>query len=497
MKRIGIGGGSLTRAFLIFGLLVGLVGLARADSESWDAIYLGGTKVGHMRTRVEPVKDDQKQLTRIRVNFFLQFKRGKDTSTIEVEYGTIETPEGQVLRLDTRTHASNNTLRVHGDVIAGKMKLKIENGDQMQEQVIDWSPDTFGPYGVEMSLARNPIKPGETRQLKTFIPDYNKIGIAVLTARGLETVGLGGGLNRELLRIDQEISFDGKKSPELNTSFWIEPNGQILKSFTDANGGMITYRTTRDAATRGLGQFDLLKDSITKLARQIPNPEATRAISYKLTMNGINPTEIFPNDRRQTIKPGSDPNTATLDVTTAGPFVGEPGPAQVEPEFLASNPLITSTDPVVIKLARLAVGRETDPWAKARAICTWVGKKVTEKNFETSFAPADEVARTLAGDCTEHAVLTAAMCRAEGIPARVATGLVYAKDLGGFGFHMWNEVYINQRWVAIDAAFDETDVDAVHLKLSDSSLNGVAPFETFLPVSRVYGKLKIEVLEIR
>jgi transglutaminase/protease-like cytokinesis protein 3 len=107
------------------------------------------------------------------------------------------------------------------------------------------------------------------------------------------------------------------------------------------------------------------------------------------------------------------------------------------------------------------------------------------------------VARTLSGDCTEHAVLTAAMCRSEGIPARVATGLVYAESLGGFGFHMWNEVYVNRRWVAIDSAFDETDVDAVHLKLTDSSLDGVAQFETFLPVSRVMGKLKIEVVEIR
>ncbi len=85
-------------------------------------------------------------------------------------------------------------------------------------------------------------------------------------------------------------------------------------------------------------------------------------------------------------------------------------------EYLRSNPLVTSDDPQVIRLARKAVGAETDPWAKAQAINKWVAANIKEKNFETSFAPADEVARNLQGDCTEHGVLTAAMCRAEGIP---------------------------------------------------------------------------------
>ena len=31
-----------------------------------------------------------------------------------------------------------------------------------------------------------------------------------------------------MLRVDQEIAFeDGKKSPELNTTFWVDPSGQV------------------------------------------------------------------------------------------------------------------------------------------------------------------------------------------------------------------------------------------------------------------------------
>ena len=67
------------------------------------------------------------------------------------------------------------------------------------------------------------------------------------------------------------------------------------------------------------------------------------------------------------------------------------------------------------------------------------------KDFSQAFASAAEVVDTHEGDCTEHAVLLAALCRARGIPARVAIGLVYMPATHEFGYHMWTEVYIGKR----------------------------------------------------
>ena len=182
---------------------------------------------------------------------------------------------------------------------------------------------------------------------------------------------------------------------------------------------------------------------------------------------------------------------------TAGPDAGPPEAVAVDPAYTRPNSMINSADERVVALARQAVGTATDPWEKSTRIVHWVARNLRDKNFATGFASASEVARSLSGDCTEHGVLVAAMCRAQGVPARVAIGLVYADNLGGFGYHLWNEVYVNQRWVAVDAAFDQESVDAVHLKLSDASLDGVAPFEMFLPIVRVLGKMTVEPLEIR
>jgi transglutaminase-like putative cysteine protease len=290
----------------------------------------------------------------------------------------------------------------------------------------------------------------------------------------------------------------GSPLPGMNSTYWVDAGGQILKSSTDVFGGMVTYRTTREAASaEAAGPFDIARALIVPVTRKIPSPEATRDIVYRVVLKDEEPSAVFPADRRQEVRPAQGSGAAILEVRTAGQTVGSPGPERVADEFLKPSPLVNSEDPAVVGLMRKAVGATTDPWARAVAIEQWVADNLRNKNFETTFAPASEVAQSLSGDCSEHSVLTAAMCRAAGIPTRVVVGLVYAETLGGFGFHMWDEVYVNRRWVAIDAAFKQSEVDAVHIKLTDTSLDGVSPFETFLAIVQVANKLSLEPVEIR
>jgi hypothetical protein len=301
-----------------------------------------------------------------------------------------------------------------------------------------------------------------------------------------------------LLRVEQKVSLDGKPRPELDLTAWVDSGGQVIKSQSEVMGGLVTYRTTKEAAlAEGKAKLDQIMTSIIKVIHRITDPEKRRNITYRVRVKGEDLAELVPNDRRQTLRPGTDPSTATLEVQTAGPAAGPAGPEQVDDEFLRPNALVTSEDPTVRALAVKAIGGERDPWQRAIKIEKWVAQNLREKNFKTGFAPASEVARNLSGDCTEHGVLAAAMCRAVGIPARVVIGLVYADHLGGFGYHLWNEVYIQRRWVALDASFDQTDVDAVHIKLTDTSLAGVSPYEAFLPVVRVLNKMTLEPQEIR
>jgi hypothetical protein len=475
--------------------------LAQSDKpirEAWDAVYVGDAKVGSMHLWIKPVKDSRgRELSNVRVDYDLTFQRGRDSAHIKMLYGTIETAEGQVLRLDTRTQASGQDIRTYGDVVDGNMKLVLEVGGQRSQIEVPWGDDVRGPYGSEMSLSREPLGPGESRAVKTYIPDLNKVCLTLLKAADYEEIPLGPAAEKHrLLRVESTVSDgEGKSLPSLDATLWVDGTGQIMKSYTKLLGGMYTYRTTKAGAlAKNSGKFQLLEASILRTPQPIADSEKTRHVLYRL--RGTSVAKLFPSDQRQVSTPEGE-GVCRLLVKTDSPQVGELGPEQVGEEFLRANPLVNSADGQVIRHMKAAVGRRTDPWEKAVAIEDWVFRNMRKKNFSTAFAPAEEVARTLSGDCTEHGVLTAAMCRAAGIPARCVVGLVYAETLGGFGPHMWNEVYVNRRWVAIDATFNQAQVDATHLKLSDTSLDGVAPFEAFLPVLEAINALKIEPIETR
>src|SRR4051812_18435003 len=156
---------------LVIALLAG-VAEARAQ-ESWDGVYIAGSKVGFIHTYVTPVKDKGRDLLRVRVDMEYHLKRLNDRVTIKTQYGTIEAQDGSVLRLDTRTLAAQTEMRTHGDVIDNQMKLTLEGGGQSQQVTIPWGPEVRGPYAAEQSLSRSPMKTGETRELKMFVPDLN------------------------------------------------------------------------------------------------------------------------------------------------------------------------------------------------------------------------------------------------------------------------------------------------------------------------------------
>ena len=127
---------------------------------------------------------------------------------------------------------------------------------------------------------------------------------------------------------------------------------------------------------------------------------------------------------------------------------------------------------------------------------TYVYKEMKKKNFSTILGSAAEVARTMEGDCTEHAVLLAAILRSQDIPARVAIGLIYSERLGGFGGHMWTEAWLDGHLVPLDGTLGQGGIGVCHIKLADSDLceGGPAPVTAFMPLMSLLNDVKIEVV---
>jgi transglutaminase-like putative cysteine protease len=244
---------------------------------------------------------------------------------------------------------------------------------------------------------------------------------------------------------------------------------------------------------------DIGLTQLVKLKQPIAKPYQTTSAVYRVQIDDdADPATAFAQDGRQQVKKVQG-KTFELHVQGgAGAPPNNPPAKAPGAEYTESSYFITSADKTVRDLARQAVGGDTDPWRKALRIERWVHDHMTSTN-DQALATADHVAKTLQGDCTEYAMLTAAMCRAEGVPSRTAVGLIYADVKGqpAFAFHMWTEVWVRGQWVPIDATLGLGRVGATHLKISDQSWHEARDMTPLFPVVRVLGRVRLEVLSVQ
>jgi hypothetical protein len=169
--------------------------------------------------------------------------------------------------------------------------------------------------------------------------------------------------------------------------------------------------------------------------------------------------------------------------------------------FTTCSATLNCNDPEIKRVATEAVAGVGDvPMDRAKAIRTFVYKFIDKKDLDVGFATATEVVRSHKGDCTEHGVLVAALLRANGIPSRVAAGLIYADQFAGgkdiFAYHMWAQALLpvngKPTWVDLDGTLSGgRTFDATHIALATASMADGDTQDSF--ITMMLGRLKIKV----
>jgi hypothetical protein len=490
--------------------LVSAGATAAADRETWEIYTIQGTRVGYGRTAVKQVSAGGRRQLQVEGLQHLSIKRFNQRTEQEMSFTSSETPEGGLVEFQSEIRQGGVPQQTIGRVAGDRLMLETITQGQRQAASIPWSAEYGGFAALEQSLLQKPMQPGERRTLKALVIAINQVATIELTAHDYETVRLLSG-TYDLLRIDTVTRFpDGQ---ELSTLVWCDRTGDSLKTRTDvlgkANGdgeGLESFRATRAEALEKTDAegFDLGHDISVKVDRPLPeryaaDPHATRQIRYRTRLEGGDPAAVFVAGDSQQVR-AIDPHTAEITVYAIRPGQsgGNPEAREDRPsdDDLQPNNLIQSDDARVVAMAKEAAGEEHDPWQTALRLERYVHRLIKKKDFSQAFATAAEVAEHPEGDCTEHAVLLAALCRARKIPARVAIGLVYLAGQQCLAYHMWTEVYIDKRWIPIDATLAKGGIGAGHLKLAHTNLKGASAYSAFLPVIKVAGRLKIEVEEV-
>lgn len=147
----------------------------------------------------------------------------------------------------------------------------------------------------------------------------------------------------------------------------------------------------------------------------------------------------------------SGPATVRLDLPhRAARRYDEDRPGQ----WLEATFLVDHDQPAVVALRdELRASRPTARDIGVAELVEYVGTRVEAVRGQ-GWEPASLTARSLRGDCTEHAVLTVALARSMGIPARVVVGMVIVPpgtQYAALG-HAWAEVRDGDHWTIADAA---------------------------------------------
>lgn len=262
---------------------------------------------------------------------------------------------------------------------------------------------------------------------------------------------------------------------------WLAKDGEALKEsgMLGMSIEKVSEKTAKEGFDKG-GAVDFTEIASIQSNIQIANPAALNIFVVKL--EGFQDIPIGIYGGRQKFSRG----VLTVSRESASNKTTPESEARLQ-KHLQPSPLVQANSPEIRKQMEAIVSPDDAPKVKIRKIVNWVYREV-QKKPSLSVPNALEVLKNKTGDCNEHAVLTAALLRAAGIPAQIETGLVYLN--GRFYYHAWNAAYDGQ-WITTDAVLNQIPADVTHIRLTQGD-GGEQ-----LDLLGVIGKLKLEVLSAK
>ncbi len=461
-----------------------------SDNDIWSIIYIGKNRAGFIRNTFQM---QNKQLT-IREETRMTFRRFGEPITIATKLNITAAADGKLLsyRFEMKNSPVNKTIST-GKVQRGQL---IQNTQIAGEKKTSQQPlrrSIKAPRYELYLLRQKPLLPGQTIRFQSFEPAFNKTTKVTISAEKYEEIKLLDGKKHRLLRVKMLFSM----IPQMPTKVWLDQQGNILRSESKFLGKqMVTYRVKPEVALKEVAgdELDLAVSTLVRV-NQIRNGHQSKKVVYQIKTPQNNPINYFVRGETQSIE---KIDNETLKLTVTKIDLSKMGKSKKPDEnYLKPTPFLQSRDANVRTHAMRATKNRRDKREIAMRMEKYVYQNLKTKNFSTALASAAEVAKNLEGDCTEHAVLLAAMLRVEKIPSRIAVGLVYIEKQSVFGGHMWTEAYVNGHWIPLDATLGQGGIGAAHIKLADSSFseNAPAPVTLFLPMMRLMNNLQITVIE--
>jgi len=488
-------------------------GAAAWEREYWYVLSVNDERAGWSRRAQRTLEGGSIENV---TELFMRVERMGMELVLHTIDETVETAGGEYVRTRYTQRQNEMTTRetFEFDHEAGEVSVRVDRGEAggvVERRLSMPEGEWLTPLEAQRLLAARLRAGAERVEYATLLTRGGTVRVveASFDRTGSTTVSLG--------EDEVDATLGEMETGELpGTRVTVALDGDGAPVMSDGTIGALRIAERLAEASEALSAFAAPEFMVSSFVRPtgaaIERPREVERALYRLRSRAGELPELPETGVQRVMTEGE--GAAVVYVDGSGETAAAAETTAEERASLTAASLIADSEDEFIRRLTEGALRSLDDGAseaeRAEALRLFVYGYVSQKDLDTGFASATEVARRRSGDCTEHAVLLAAMLRAAGIASRAANGLIYADTLGGvdadgerlgaFGYHMWTQGLVRgadgiRRWVDLDASWPES-MDGTRIATSVSPLRNDDDDAALVSIARLVGNLDIEVLGV-
>ncbi|MFN7292980.1 MAG: transglutaminase domain-containing protein [Pirellula sp.] len=388
-------------------------------------------------------------------------KEGKEERR-ELIINSVERPNGELISLTTRAQTGSESQSVIARVNGSKAVLELTINQTKQQNVVEWDSKVRGPFAIEQSMMRNPMKDNESRLIRLLDPFSGRIVESRLDANAKYKSPIMLGKSK-MLRETKVTTRDGGALNE--STLWADEDGVILKSYIQSGDlrifqvGEETYKEVESAFDLSFSTNRIMPLAIKPGKREayLDAIEMENQVIYKFEQKRSDPYKSISNRCNQRKK---SLDAFTSEITVFRLKNREELPAGVEssdeptPSDLDLSGWLDAGNPIFNKMYVdfLLQFEDDDLHLKVLSAAKRLSEKFESVGFNNDVRKLAVALSTNRLNSVEQSMALIALLRKDKIPARLALGYVYDRNASEptMVFQAWVEYHHAEWWWPID-----------------------------------------------
>jgi hypothetical protein len=236
---------------------------------------------------------------------------------------------------------------------------------------------------------------------------------------------------------------------------------------------IITRETDRATAMRPHRPYQVMQNAMVRAPYRVPDDSVFGHLRYRFSFrDGVE----FPLPQTGEQRVRTEGDQVVVDICQGcGPGLAIDAASLAE----ARRPTawLQSDHPRLQEIAAPVARMQVSETRKMEMLLSRALPLIPRVDFAGHFSALEALDRR-AGDCTESAVLLAALGRAAGIPTRVVSGLTYSRvpilgTANSFMPHSWVVAYVDGHWKSFDLALERFDSSHIALTVGDGDARSI------------------------